>query len=206
MHEKVEALERQIRRIALLVNELLDLSRLRLGKLELRREELDLAELAREIIANLQSEIDLSGSRVDLQVMGTAGAAGAAGTVTGAWDRLRLGQVLTNLLVNAVKFGQGKPISVTVERDGAGRALLEVRDQGIGIAPEHQARVFGRFERAVSAEHFGGLGLGLYIARQIVEAHGGEIRVESTPGDGSTFRVELPRTPARGPEVAASPT
>jgi PAS domain S-box-containing protein len=205
MHEKVEALERQIRRISLLVNELLDLSRLRLGKLELRREELDLAELAREIIANLQSEIDLCGSRVDLQVMGTAGAAGAAGTVTGAWDRLRLGQVLTNLLVNAVKFGQGKPISVTVGENGAGRALLEVRDQGIGIAPEHQARVFGRFERAVPVEHFGGLGLGLYIARQIVEAHGGEIRVESTPGDGSTFRVELPRTPARGPGVAAPP-
>jgi PAS domain S-box-containing protein len=197
MREKVEALERQIRRISLLVKELLDLSRLRLGKLELRREELELGELAQEIIANLQSEIDLSGSRVDLQVRSAA---------TGAWDRLRLGQVLTNLLVNAVKFGQGKPISVTVDEDGAGRAVLEVRDQGIGIAPEHQARVFGRFERAVPAEHFGGLGLGLYIARQIVEAHGGEIRVESTPGIGSTFRVELPTTPARGPEVAASPT
>jgi PAS domain S-box-containing protein len=200
MHEKMEALERQIRRIALLVNELLDLSRLRLGKIELRREEFDLAELAREIIAQLQSEFDLAGSRVELR---------ANGPVKGSWDRLRLGQVLTNLLANAVKFGKGKPILVvveSVEENGAALALLEVRDQGIGIAPEHQARVFDRFERAVPAEHFGGLGLGLYIARQIVEAHGGEIRVDSAPGAGSTFRVELPRTPPPAPEVAVPPT
>jgi signal transduction histidine kinase len=181
--EKLVAIERQCRRIAVLVNELLDVSRLRLGRLELRREELDLVEVARETVSHLEQEGSRLGSRIEVV---------APGPSRGRWDRVRIEQVITNLLSNAIKFGQGKPIAIVVGgTDGA--AQLDVRDEGIGIDPEDQSRVFGRFERAVSTHHFGGLGLGLYIAREIVEAHGGAIRVQSALGSGSTFTVELPR-------------
>ena len=109
----------------------------------------------------------------------------------GYWDRLRLDQVLTNLLSNALKFGAGKAIEVTLQ-ETHDEVLLAVRDHGIGISPEHQSRIFGRFERAVPTRHYGGLGLGLWIVRQIVERLGGEIQVESVPGAGSTFMVTLP--------------
>jgi signal transduction histidine kinase len=110
----------------------------------------------------------------------------------GRWDAARLDQVLTNLMTNAIRFGAGKPIVVTVKAT-ASAASLAVTDHGIGIAPAAQARIFDRFERGdVSAQHYGGLGLGLYIARQIVEAHGGTISVHSEPGCGATFTVTLP--------------
>jgi two-component system, LuxR family, sensor kinase FixL len=181
---KVEALERQTRRIALLVNELLDVSRMRLGKLQLHPEELDLADVARETIEHLGGEMSRSGSSLALDLAPTPG----------RWDRMRVEQVITNLLVNAAKFGEGRPVALRIHPAGE-LARIEVTDEGIGIAPEHQARVFERFQRAVPAQNFGGLGLGLYIVRQIVEAHGGTIAVTSTPGSGSTFTVELPREP-----------
>jgi signal transduction histidine kinase len=107
------------------------------------------------------------------------------------WDRSRLDQAITNLLSNAMKFGAREPIEVFVgERDG--QAVLRVRDHGIGVAPEAQSRIFDRFERAVSADHYPGLGLGLYVTSRIVEAHNGRITVESRPGEGTTFTVLLP--------------
>ena len=109
----------------------------------------------------------------------------------GEWDRFLLDQVVTNLLGNAIKYGAGAPVHVTLTST-QDAARLSVRDRGIGIAPEDQARIFERFERAVSDRHYGGLGLGLWIARQVVEAHGGTIRFESTPGKRTTFIVELP--------------
>jgi signal transduction histidine kinase len=180
---KVNALERQTRRIAVLVNELLDVSRMRLGKLELALEEVDLVEVARETVAHLSEEAARVGCPVSVV---------ADRPQRGVWDRLRLEQVLTNLVSNAMKFGPRSPIVVVVGGD-ATSARVSVRDQGMGIAPEDQARVFQRFERAVPTAHFGGLGLGLYIARQIVEAHGGSITLESAPGEGTTFTVSLPR-------------
>ncbi|WP_234023397.1 sensor histidine kinase [Sorangium cellulosum] len=111
--------------------------------------------------------------------------------VIGRWDPSRMEQVLLNLLSNAMKYGAGGPVHVVVRRQ-AERALLVVRDHGMGIAEADQARIFERFERAVSVRNFGGLGLGLYIVRWIVAAHGGTIRVESKPGAGATFIVELP--------------
>jgi PAS domain S-box-containing protein len=182
---KVNVIERQCRRIAALVDELLDVSRLHLGRMELRCEEIDLAELATRTVVRLEAAGPRSSSII--QVVAEPGA-------TGCWDRARLEQVVAKLLSNAIKFGRSKPILVHVRADPE-HVWLEVRDQGIGIEPADQERIFGRFERAVPTHHFGGLGLGLYIAREIVEAHGGIIGLESAPGVGTTFTVELPRTP-----------
>ncbi len=189
---KVDGLEKQCRRIGVLVNELLDVSRMRLGRLELRLEEVDLAELAAETLGDLREQVRSAGCTVRLD---------AAATAVGQWDRLRVEQVFTNLLANAIKFGQGNPIEVRVTAD-PDTAHLAVADHGIGIAAEHQVRVFDRFERAVSSANFGGLGLGLYISRQIVEAHGGAIRLESVAGEGTTFTVDLPRVPKPPAPVA----
>ena len=186
---KLDALERQTRRIAVLVGELLDVSRMRLGSLELVCEDLDLSEVARDTVAHVREDIEKSGSRLLLDLAPTPG----------RFDRARVEQVITNLLVNAAKFGQGKPVTLHVAPEGA-HARLKVTDRGIGIPAEDQARVFERFERAVAAQHFGGLGLGLYVVRRIIEAHGGEIRVESAPGTGTSFVVLLPREP---PDAAA---
>src|SRR6266568_1019376 len=167
MAEKLAALERQSRRIGVLVNALLDVSRLRLGRLELHREVVELSALVRETASQLAPEGARAGSALE---------------------------VVTHLLSNAFKFGEGKPITLTVSSDDE-RAILGVQDAGLGIAPADQQRVFGRFERAVPTHRFGGLGLGLYIAREIVEAHGGEISLASTPGAGTTFTITLPRVP-----------
>jgi signal transduction histidine kinase len=113
-------------------------------------------------------------------------------TLTIRSDRMRLEQVAENLLTNAIKYGAGQPIHVRLEASSE-RIILSVKDQGIGIAPEHQARIFERFERAVSERNYGGLGLGLYITHTIVEALGGTIRVDSQVGQGACFTVELPR-------------
>ena len=109
----------------------------------------------------------------------------------GYWDSFRIEQVVTNLIANAIKYGAGKPIDVTVGRAGVS-ARITVRDQGPGIAPADQRRLFERFARFGSVRHYGGFGLGLWIARTIVEAHGGAISVESCPGAGAGFTVELP--------------
>ena len=185
IEEKLESLQRQTRRLSLLVNELLDVSRMRLGKLQLRYEPLDLAEVAREAASHVEADVSRSGSQLAYDLAPSPG----------RYDRLRVEQVVGNLLVNAGKFGQGKPVLLRVRPEGE-FAVLEVSDHGIGIPPEHQARVFERFQRAVSAQNFGGLGLGLYVARQIVEAHGGTIQVVSSAGAGSTFTVRLPRVPS----------
>jgi two-component system, LuxR family, sensor kinase FixL len=180
---RLDTLERETQRITVLANELLDVSRIRLGGVELHLEPIDLGEVARVSVSRLQDELERSGSALTV-------AAGAP--VRGDWDPLRIEQVLIKLVANAIKFGQGKPITVTVE-EASDKARVAVSDHGIGIAPEHQDRVFGRFERATPIRNFGGFGLGLYIAREIVEAHGGTIQLQSAPGSGSTFTVELPR-------------
>ncbi len=178
----VNVAQRQTKRLARLVSELLDISRIRLGRLELNREELDLGQVARDVVERLGEELVWTGSRPTLHV---------EGHVVGLWDRARVEQVVGNLLANAARYGQGKPVDVTV-RGHNGEVCLVVKDRGIGIAPEARKRIFERFERA-SSRNFGGLGLGLYIVRQIVEAHGGTIGVESELGVGSTFTVKLPR-------------
>jgi signal transduction histidine kinase len=181
----VEGAELQLRKLASLVDDLLDVARLTAGKLLLSWEDVDLSELVREVVGRFAQQAERVGCALEVA---------ADVPVMGRWDRLRLEQVMTNLLSNALKYGAGRPVHVRAEA-GPEWAVLEVRDEGIGIAPEHLARIFGKFERAVSGRHYGGLGLGLYITNQMVAAMEGHILVESQPGRGATFRVELPRQP-----------
>ncbi|MGK4006245.1 AAA family ATPase [Sorangium sp. So ce1036] len=187
--ERLEAtlrvLDRQLTRLGRLVDELLDVMKLNAGRLAIVRAPVDLAGLAREVVERMSHQLVDAGCQTQLDL---------DEPVIGRWDPSRLEQVLINLLSNAVKYGAGKLVQVSV-RAQADRALLVVRDQGIGIAEADQGRIFERFERAVSVRNFGGLGLGLYIARWIVIAHGGSIRVESAPGAGASFFVELPIDP-----------
>ena len=114
------------------------------------------------------------------------------GPIVGAWDRLRLEQALTNLLANAIKYGAGKPIQVVRPPARQRRSSLEVRDHGPGIPEPELGRIFERFERATSIRHYGGLGLGLYLIRAIVDAHGGSVTAENAADGGARFEVTLP--------------
>jgi signal transduction histidine kinase len=193
LRERLVKTRTQAQRLERLVGELLDVSRLSSGQLVLELEEVDLAGLAREVTERLGEQAQRAGCALTVS--------GPEAPVVGRWDRLRVDQVLTNLLANAFKYGVGKPIELRLERVGPA-ARVVVRDHGIGIAAADQARIFERFERAVSDSHYGGLGLGLWICRQIVEALGGTIAVESALGQGSTFVVMLPLeglSPSRTP-------
>jgi signal transduction histidine kinase len=182
----LKSLHQQTRRLARLGEQLLDVSLLHSGRLELKLEPVDLGALVREVVDRIGELQALAGGTVELH---------APAHVVGTWDRTRLEQVLINLLTNAMKYGAGRPVRVRVEQ-GDGQVRLEVQDEGIGISPVDQARIFDRFERATPVQHHvEGLGLGLYLTRQIVLAHGGSIRVRSAPDQGATFTVELPRQP-----------
>lgn len=178
---KLVVIARQITRLTTLVNNLLDVARLAAGQTVLVRERVDLRDVVIDVIARSADVIRPSGSVVNVN----------AASVTGSWDRARMDSVVTNLLLNAVKYGEGRPVEVTVDAEGS-TARIVVTDHGMGIADEAQSRIFEKFERAVPLEHFGGLGLGLWVARQAIVAHGGEIRCESRDGAGSKFTVLLP--------------
>jgi PAS domain S-box-containing protein len=187
MPKVLEIIEREDRRLARFVDELLDLGRIRGGRLHITYEQVDLSDVVREATARLGAELAGSGSSLSVST---------EGRLVGEWDRFRLEQVVTNLISNAIKFGLGKPISISVSAHH-GTVALVVKDQGIGIAPDMLERIFLPFERAVAVRHYGGLGLGLYIARTIVEDLGGKISVESSQKAGSTFTVELPQARSR---------
>ena len=181
---KLEALGNGIHRLASLVNQLLDLSRINSGRLDLERSEVDLMALIHRSLVAFEDEA--LGAECPLEVEAQAD------MIHGRWDASRLEQVLTNLLSNALRYGAGRPVGVLAAELRGGWATLLVRDQGIGVAAEHHELIFQRFERVTEARNRGGFGLGLWIVRQIVEAHGGQIRLFSRPGVGTTFAVELP--------------
>ncbi|HET9597836.1 MAG TPA: HAMP domain-containing sensor histidine kinase [Anaeromyxobacteraceae bacterium] len=183
---RTERLQRHVDRMSGLVETLLDVGRVASGQLELRIQDGDVAQVAARVASRCVEE---RGGRccVDLD---------APEPVPGRFDPHRVEQVLFALLDNGLKYGGGGPVQLSVRADGR-RARVAVRDQGIGIAPEDQERIFQRFERAAPATQYGGFGFGLWAARQLVKAHGGEIRVRSAPGEGSTFEVLLPLCPKR---------
>jgi PAS domain S-box-containing protein len=190
---RVESMERQTDRMLHMMDALLDISQMTAGRLELKRRKLDLVELVRGSVATLDEELRQSGVQVRVH---------ADGPVEGMWDSLRLEQVVDNLLSNAVKYGKGQPVDMTVSTDGL-TARLEVRDQGVGVALEDQARLFDRFERVRLDRGVTGYGVGLWIVRRVVEAHGGSVTIESRLGEGACFIVQLPSLGQHGDTDAA---
>jgi signal transduction histidine kinase len=181
--QQLRLLKRQIDRLTALVVQMLDVSRITRGGLELAPVPIDLRDVVRDVVERFELEIQRRNVSVTVD---------APDPVPGAWDAARVDQVVTNLLSNALKYGAGRPIEVSVHGEAA-RALLVVRDHGVGIPEDERDQVFGPFARATTARYHPGLGLGLWIAQQIVQASAGRISLDSRVEEGSTFTVELPR-------------
>ena len=173
--------QRQVRSLTRLIDDMLDVSQIQHGKLSIRRGKCDLSAMLRRVVGEVQ------GQRTDVPITLKSDSA----DLVGEWDEFRLEQVVVNLLTNALRYGGGKPIVVELSQLPAA-AAIRVSDEGVGIAPEDRTRVFEQFVRVGDRLRTPGLGLGLYITKQLVEAHGGTISVESTLGEGSTFTVALP--------------
>lgn len=182
---KVRSSDRQVVRLTRLVEALLDVSSIQSGRLRLERTQVDLSKLTTRLATEFEEPARRAGCTLVLDVLPG---------VTGSWDARRLEQVVLQLLQNAIRYAPRTAVGVKVT-SVEGNAVLEVSDRGIGIAPRDLDRIFSRFERAAPTRHFGGLGLGLYISRNIVEAHGGTMSARSAPGQGSTFRITLPPNP-----------
>jgi two-component system OmpR family sensor kinase len=179
---KIASATLQTKRLAQLVDSLLDVTRIASGRFEFCPENFDMAQTVLDVAERFEAGAAANGCHIRVQ---------AAVAMHGKWDRMSVEVILTNLVSNAVKYGPNGKIDVELSEEGAS-AIIKVRDHGIGIASDDTERIFARFERAVSKLNFCGLGLGLFVVRSLVEAHGGNIRVESKLGSGSTFTVCLP--------------
>ena len=182
MHAMVDRDERQIQSLIRLIEDMLDVSRIRTGKLSIRPSRFDLAQLVRNLLQGFAAQIEAAECSVSLD---------APEPVEGDWDEFRIEQVVSNLLTNALRYGGKSLIQVRVYCAGR-EARVEVQDNGIGISEENQRRIFAQFERVSDKTVVAGLGLGLFISEQIVAAHGGTIDVESRIHEGALFRVSLP--------------
>lgn len=192
---KVERCRASIYRLSDLLRQVLDVSRAASGRLSLEPQRFDLGACVQAVVSAQRASARLAGSEITLESQ----------PVVGYWDRHRMHQIVGNLLSNAIKFGRGRPIEVSVTRRGC-EAVVVLQDHGQGMSPQAVERIFHRFERAVSYRNEGGLGLSLFLARQIVELHGGRLKVSSTPGEGSTLTLQLPIRavdflPPPGPET-----
>lgn len=181
-------LDRYVKRASLL----LDISRINAQSMDLRFEELDIAEVLRETVETYA--VEAAFHLVDIKLT-------APDVLRGRWDRLSIEQIIGNIISNAIKYGDGRPVQVSLAREGEW-VRLEVKDQGIGISAEDQARIFGRFEQVVTGQHRTGFGVGLWLARAMIEAHRGSITVHSVPGQGTAFTVRLPLDATADPQEA----
>lgn len=174
--------DRSVERIIHLVNDMLDISRVATGRLSLNLEKVQLETLIKDVADRLQTFMELAGCELKIN---------AQEEISGLWDKFRVEQVITNLLTNAAKYAPEAPVEIHVYKKGQ-FACVDVKDNGPGISPENQKRVFERFERVTNADSVTGLGLGLYISKTITELHHGALTVESIPGQGTTFTMKLP--------------
>jgi signal transduction histidine kinase len=184
MEAMIQRDERQIKSMIRLIDDMLDVSRMRSGKLSIRPAQVELMNLLERVVSDLSLQAATTGSSLTLR---------PHDGVTGCWDEFRVEQVIVNLLTNALRYGCGQPVEVSVERSGD-LVRINVRDQGKGIAPSDLERIFEPYERGARNGEPKGLGLGLYISRQLAISHGGELRVTSKPGEGSVFSLVLPCT------------
>ena len=190
---QVELLEEAVNEFVRRATALLDVSRVAAGNVRIEATDTDLSRVVLGVVARLAPEARMAGCRVEPNLQEG---------VVGMWDRLAVEQIAENLLSNALKFGAGQPVNVLLRSSGRA-ARLTVWDRGIGISEEDRARIFERFERAVVRREHGGYGVGLWLVNQLVVAMGGTVRVESVPGEGASFTVELPLGASRqqdGPE------
>jgi signal transduction histidine kinase len=187
--EKAESLmvvaDKQILRLARLVDDMLDISRISAGKMFINPAPMDLSEHVSGILKRFAPHFEAAHVSLETEIQEG---------VTGKWDAARLEQVLDNLLTNALKYGKKNPVLVSLSASQT-EARLIVSDQGIGISEENLPRLFHRFERAVPAGTISGLGLGLYIVQRIIDLHEGRIDVRSQVGKGTSFTVHLLRSP-----------
>lgn len=189
LHAMVARDRRQVEAMMRLIDDMLDASRINSKQLSIRPVPVELSALLARVVDNLSHQAAAAGSPITLD---------AGQPVTALWDEFRIEQVVINLLTNALRYGQSKPVEVSLRLLPEG-ACISVRDQGLGISAADQQRIFEQFSRITSDDGTGGLGLGLFITRQLVQAHGGSIRVESRPGEGAVFTVTLPLTPPVAP-------
>ncbi|MGZ3184353.1 MAG: hybrid sensor histidine kinase/response regulator [Telluria sp.] len=175
--------ERQIQAMIRLIDDMLDVSRMRSGVLSIRPVQAEINALVERVIGDLDRRVSNSGSTVSFKPSAPA---------AGWWDEFRIEQVIVNLLTNALHYGGGQPVDVEVESDEE-RVRVHVTDHGQGISPADQQRIFEPFERGADNKVTTGLGLGLYISSQLARAHGGALTVQSRPGEGARFTLELPR-------------
>lgn len=179
----------QVERLSRLVNDMLDVSRISTGKLTVIRVETNLSDLVRDVLARFAPQFEAAGILLEQRL---------EEGLRLSLDAARIEQVLTNFIINAIKYAPGKPVHATLEQRGSW-VRFSLRDEGRGIPADQHERIFVRFERATSASESSGLGLGLYISKQLIQEHGGRISVESTPGEGATFSFELRRDEKDGP-------
>ena len=180
--KKLDSAEQQSLRLSRMINDLLNVSLMTTGRMELEKEEMNLSETVTTVIDRFSDKAKKENIEIQAEL---------DKNVIGTWDKLRIEQALANLITNAFKYGNKKPVVISVKKQD-GHAILTVKDHGIGIPKNLQEKIFARFERAVGKDSYEGLGVGLYITREIINAHHGKIIVDSTEGKGSVFTVHLP--------------